>query len=126
MYHQNLLIKSLFLTSGREESRVPCQYCGRVDNQPCVSPQAEVCLMCKTKNCSFIYICPLFIEVKDQEKDNSSYKFYHPSLKLSKEGHQAMYGVRNIQITPIVAPSTPVFSQTDHIYDHDVCFDQFQ
>ena len=37
--------------------------------------------------------------------------------------HQVKGGIGHVQVTPIVVPSTPVFSQTDHLYHQDVCFD---
>ena len=70
-----------------------------------------------------MFICPLLKEVKNQEKDYRGYRYNDPSLKFPELIHQVKGGVINTQISPTVGPSTPMLSQTGHVYQQNVHFD---
>ena len=94
-------------THAAKRSYVPCQYCGQVDHWSSACVQEEVCPMCKTKNNSSIYICPLLKNVKGREKDYRGYKSNDPSSCCAKVSHVLITNVVNVQVSPMIAPPTP-------------------
>ena len=67
-----------------------------------------------------MYICPLEKEVKCQGKDYRGFRSDDPSLRYYKMVYQVKERVRNLQVTPFVASTTPMFSQPDHVCHHNV------
>ena len=62
-----------------------------------------------------MYGGPLLKKVKGQQNVYRIQRSYDPSLEPSKKVCQVKDWVRNILTVPIVAPSTPVFSQTGQV-----------
>ena len=85
------------------QTHVPCQYCGSVEH----SSQVAICPICKTKNHSPLYICPLLKKTKSQEKDYKDYKSDNPFLGYHKVSYEIRGDVGNIQVSLVAAPSHP-------------------
>ena len=62
-----------------------------------------------------MYGGPLLKKIKGQKNAYRRQRSNYPSLEPSKKVCQVQDWVRNILTVPIVAPSTPVFSQTGQV-----------
>ena len=90
-----LVSNDLLQMNGVKKSIVPCQYCGSADHQTSTCPHGEMSPMCKTKNHSLKYICPILKDVKKQERDNRGYRDEnHP-----EQVYQLNDGAANVQVT---------------------------